>query len=63
LQDIIDQKSKEILYDCQIRSEGDSAKAAQLLAQQLSDIFPYMPEPAVNAKRFEQIVKNFKLSI
>jgi DNA-binding NtrC family response regulator len=62
LQELIDQKSKEIVYDCQQRAEGDPEKGSELLSQKLSELFPYIPEPDMNAKRFTQIVRKFKLT-
>ena len=63
LQDFLEQKSKEILYDCQRAADGDSEKGAELLSHKLSEIFPFLPEPEISVDKFERLLRKFKLSI
>ena len=62
LKDYIDMKSKEILYECQLGSDGDPDRAAEILSQRLVELFPLAPQPGMDGKRFRQTIREFKLS-
>ncbi len=63
LQDTINQRSQEIVYDCLRGADSDPQKAADLLAQRLSELFPYLPEPSIDAAKFCQIARKLKVAL